>query len=179
MKSSTASALIALSATGLCSPADAASTDSSTGPRTAAQSAAQAATPAAPLTVTKVGSAPTTKGAPENFTGHVRVEMLHVPTAPWRSSSASVTFEPGARTVWHTHPVGQTLIVTAGAGQVQRWGGPLESIRAGDVVWIPAGVKHWHGATATAAMTHIAITESMEGKSVDWLEPVTDEQIGR
>lgn len=175
MKSSTASALIALSATGLCSPADATATDAST----AAQAAAPASTQTAPLIVTKVGTAPSMNGAPENFTGRVRVEMLHVPTAPWRSSSASVTFEPGARTVWHTHPVGQTLIVTAGAGQVQRWGGPLESIRAGDVVWIPAGVKHWHGATATAAMTHIAITESLDGKSVDWLEPATDEQIGR
>lgn len=163
MKSSTASALLALSATGLYASADAASPNAST----------------AALTVTPVGTAPSMNGAPENFTGQVRVEMLHVPTAPWRSSSASVTFEPGARTVWHTHPVGQTLIVTAGAGQVQRWGGPLESIRAGDVVWIPAGVKHWHGATATAAMTHIAITESLEGKAVDWLEPVTNEQIGR
>lgn len=161
MKSTTASALLALSATGLCAPADAADDRAS----------------AAPLVITPVGHAPSQLGAPDNFTGRVRVDMLHVPAAPWRSSSASVSFEPGARTVWHTHPVGQTLIVTAGAGHVKRWGGPLEDIRAGDVVWIPAGVKHWHGASSQAAMTHIAITESLDGKSVDWMEPVTDASL--
>ena len=97
---------------------------------------------------------------------------------PARAAGASVTFEPGARTAWHTHPLGQTLIVTAGCGWVQRWGGPVEEIRPGDVVWFPPGVKHWHGATPTTAMTHIAIQEKLDGKVVDWMEHVTDEQYG-
>ena len=95
---------------------------------------------------------------------------------PARALGASVTFEPGARTAWHTHPLGQTLIVTAGCGRVQRWGGPIEEIRPGDVVWIPPGEKHWHGATPTTAMTHIAIQEQLDGKAVDWMEQVSDEQ---
>jgi quercetin dioxygenase-like cupin family protein len=97
---------------------------------------------------------------------------------PARVFAASVTFEPGARTAWHTHPLGQTLIVTAGCGRAQRWGGPIEEIRPGDVVWIPPGEKHWHGAASTVAMTHIAIQEQVEGRPTDWLEQVTDEQYG-
>ncbi len=98
------------------------------------------------------------------------------PPDPARVLGASVTFEPGARTAWHTHPLGQTLIVTAGSGLAQRWGGPIEAIRPGDVIWIPPGEKHWHGATATTAMTHIAIQERLNGKAVDWMEKVSDEQ---
>jgi quercetin dioxygenase-like cupin family protein len=96
--------------------------------------------------------------------------------APGRTSGGLVTFEPGARSAWHTHPVGQILIVTAGVGHVQRWGGPIEEIRPGDVIWIPPGVKHWHGATASTGMTHIAIQEQLDGKVVDWMEKVSDEQ---
>jgi len=107
------------------------------------------------------------------------VDMLHTPKEPWRTSAAYVTFEPGARTVWHTHPVGQTLVVTLGTGLVQRVGGPVETIRPGDVVWIPAGVKHWHGAAPSTGMTHIAITEMLNGKAVDWLEPVSDAQYAQ
>ena len=129
------------------------------------------------LQITRAGSVPALKGnVPNNFTGAVRVDMLHSPKAPWHSSAAYVTFEPGARTVWHTHPVGQLLIVTAGVGLVQIEGQAPETIRPGDSVWIPAGVKHWHGATATTAMTHIAITETQDGQNVKWLEPVADAQ---
>jgi quercetin dioxygenase-like cupin family protein len=132
---------------------------------------------ATPLTITRVGTHPSAKGAtPNNFTGAVRVDLLHAAKEPWRASAAYVTFEPGARTVWHSHPVGQTLVVTAGVGRVQRFGGPVETIRPGDVVWIPAGVKHWHGAGPTTGLTHLAITETLNGKNVDWLEPVSDEQ---
>lgn len=132
-----------------------------------------------PITVNRTGSTPSMPGAPQSFTGRVRVDMLHIPTPPWRAASAAVTFEPGARTFWHTHPVGQTLIVTAGMGHVQRWGGPLETLRPGDVAWIPGGVKHWHGASTTTAMTHIAITETVDGRNVEWLEAVTDAQYPR
>jgi len=133
-----------------------------------------------PITVTRAGSVPSAKGAvPNNFSGSVRVDMLHTPKEPWRTSAAYVTFEPGARTVWHTHPVGQTLVVTAGSGLVQRFGAPVETIRSGDVVWIPAGVKHWHGAAPSTGMTHIAITESLNGKAVDWLEPVSEAQYAQ
>jgi 4-carboxymuconolactone decarboxylase len=114
----------------------------------------------------------------QNFTGSVTVEMLHTPAGPDRASAGSVTFSPGARTAWHSHPLGQTLIVTAGVGRVQRWDGPIEEIRAGDVVRIPPGVKHWHGASPGSAMTHIAITEAQDGKTVDWLEQVSDAQYG-
>ncbi len=121
------------------------------------------------------GSQPSAKGPADWFTGAVRVDPLFTAPAPARVQGASVTFEPGARTAWHTHPLGQTLIVTAGAGWVQRLGGPIESIQPGDVVWFPPGEKHWHGATATTAMTHIAIQEMLDGRSVDWLEHVTDD----
>ncbi len=131
------------------------------------------------LTVTRAGIHASAKGSPQFFTGAVRVDLLHAAKEPWRASSAYVTFEPGARSAWHTHPLGQTLIVTAGVGRVQRWGGAVETIRPGDVVWIPAGVKHWHGAAPTTGMTHIAITETLNGKNVDWLEQVGDEQYAR
>jgi 4-carboxymuconolactone decarboxylase len=117
-------------------------------------------------------------GPAENFTGSVRVDQPFEASAPGRVFGARVTFEPGARTAWHTHPLGQTLIVTSGVGRVQRWGDPVDEIRPGDVVWIPAGQKHWHGASPTTSMTHIAIVERLDGKSVDWMEKVTDEQYG-
>jgi len=115
-------------------------------------------------------------GPAEWFTGTVRVDPLFQAPDPARVLGASVTFEPGARTAWHTHPLGQTLIVTAGAGRAQRWGGPIEEIRPGDVVWIPPGEKHWHGAAPTTAVTHIAVQEQLNGKAVDWMEKVSDEQ---
>src|SRR4051812_15746754 len=118
-------------------------------------------------------------GSADWFTGHVKVETLANPPDPARASAGSVTFQPGARTAWHTHPLGQTLIVTAGHGWVQRVGSPVEEIKVGDVVWFPPGEKHWHGATTTSAMTHIAITEKLDGKNVDWMEHVTDEQYPR
>jgi quercetin dioxygenase-like cupin family protein len=113
---------------------------------------------------------------PDNFTGTVRIDPLFDAPEPRRVSGASVTFEPGARTAWHVHPLGQTLIVTAGCGWVQSWGGPVEEIRPGDVITRPPGEKHWHGATPTTAMTHIAIQEKLNGKVVEWLEKVSDEQ---
>jgi quercetin dioxygenase-like cupin family protein len=128
------------------------------------------------INIQRSGAQPSTKGSAEYFTGSVRVDYLFQPKEPARASGASVTFEPSARTAWHTHPLGQTLIVTAGCGLVQRWGGPIEEIRPGDVVCIPPGEKHWHGATATTAMTHIAIQEQLEGKAADWNEQVSDEQ---
>ena len=128
------------------------------------------------MDIKRSGSQPSGKGPAEYFTGSVRIDPLFQPTAPARAVGASVTFEPGARTAWHTHPLGQTLIVTAGSGLAQRWGGPIEPIRQGDVVWFPPGEKHWHGATATTAMTHIAIQEQLDGKVVEWLEQVSDEQ---
>jgi quercetin dioxygenase-like cupin family protein len=128
------------------------------------------------LDIKRSGSRPSGRGSIEYFTGTVRIDQLFEAHAPARAVGASVTFEPGARTAWHTHPLGQTLIVTAGSGVVQRWGGPIEEIRPGDVVWIPSGEKHWHGATATTAMTHIAIQEQLDGKTVVWMEKVSDEQ---
>jgi quercetin dioxygenase-like cupin family protein len=128
------------------------------------------------MEIKRSGSQPSGKGPAEYFTGTVRVDPLFNPPAPARVRGASVTFEPGARTAWHTHPLGQTLIVTAGCGRVQRLGGPVEEIRPGDVVWIPPSEKHWHGATPTTAMTHIAIQEQLDGKAVDWMEQVGDEQ---
>jgi quercetin dioxygenase-like cupin family protein len=128
------------------------------------------------MEIKRSGSQPSVKGPAEWFTGTVRIDSLIDAPAPARVSSASVTFEPGARTAWHTHPLGQTLIVTSGAGRVQRWGGPIEEIRPGDVVWIAPGEKHWHGAAPTTAMTHTAIQEKLDGKPVDWLEHVTQEQ---
>ena len=127
------------------------------------------------MDIQRNGSQPSTKGSAEYFTGTVRVDPLNQATAPARVGCASVTFEPGARTAWHTHPLGQTLIVTAGCGRVQMWGGPVEEIRPGDVVWILPGEKHWHGAAPTTAMTHIAVAEKLDGKSVDWMERVSDE----
>ncbi len=130
------------------------------------------------MDIQRGGSQPSKKGPSEWFTGTVRIDPMFQPQAPARASGASVTFEPGARTFWHTHPLGQTLIVTAGCGRAQRWGGPVEEIRPGDVVWFPPGEKHWHGAAPATAMTHLAIGEQLDGKVVDWLEPVTDEQYG-
>lgn len=124
------------------------------------------------------GSQPSQRGPAEYFTGTVRLDAPFSGTEPARIGGATVTFEPGARTNWHTHPLGQTLIVTAGQGWAQLEGGPVEEIRPGDVVWFAPGEKHWHGATATTAVTHIALQEKLEGKAVDWLEPVRDEQYG-
>lgn len=130
------------------------------------------------MEILRNGSQPSGTGPAEYFTGSVRIDPLFQAAAPARGLGASVTFEPGARTAWHTHPLGQTLIVTAGCGLVQRWGAPREEIRPGDVVWIAPGEKHWHGASATTAMTHIAIVEQLDGQSADWLEQVSDEQYG-
>ena len=131
------------------------------------------------MEIKHAGSTPSNKGPADWFTGTVRIDPLFQAPTPARAVGASVTFEPGARTAWHTHPLGQTLIVTAGFGRAQREGGPVEEIRPGDVVWFPAGEKHWHGASPTTAMTHIAIQEQLDGKAVDWLEHVTDEQYRR
>ncbi|HEX3553904.1 MAG TPA: cupin domain-containing protein [Thermoanaerobaculia bacterium] len=128
------------------------------------------------MDVKRSGSQPSGKGPAEYFTGTVRIDPLFQGPDPARAVGASVTFEPGARTAWHTHPLGQTLIVTAGSCRAQRCGGPIEEIRPGDVIWFPPGEKHWHGATATTAMTHIAIQERLDGKTVDWMEKVSDEQ---
>ena len=128
------------------------------------------------MDIKRGGSQPSGKGPAEYFTGIVRLDPLFQCADPARVAGAQVTFEPGARTAWHTHPLGQTLIVIAGFGLAQRWGGAIEEIRPGDVVSIPPGEKHWHGATPTTAMTHVAIAESLDGKAVDWLEKVTDEQ---
>jgi quercetin dioxygenase-like cupin family protein len=128
------------------------------------------------MNITRNGSRASGKGPADWFTGAVRVDPLFEAPDPARARGASVTFEPGARTAWHTHPLGQTLIVTAGCGRVQREGGPIEEIRPGDVVWFPPGEKHWHGAAPATAMTHIAIQEALNGKVVDWMEQVSDEQ---
>ena len=128
------------------------------------------------MEIKRNGSQPSRKGPAENFTGAVRVDPLFQAPDPARASGGSVTFEPGARSAWHTHPLGQTLIVTSGLGWTQCWGGPVEVIRPGDVIWCPPGVKHWHGATPTTAVTHIAIQEALNGKVVDWMEKVSDEQ---
>jgi quercetin dioxygenase-like cupin family protein len=128
------------------------------------------------MDIKRSGSQASLKPPAEYFTGTVRLDPLFQAAGPGRVSGASVTFEPGARTAWHTHPLGQTLIVTFGCGWVQREGGPVEEIRPGDVVWFPPGEKHWHGATPTTALTHIAIQEALDGKPVDWLEKVSDAQ---
>ena len=128
------------------------------------------------MNLRRCGSQPSTKGPAEYFTGNVRIDPLFEAPDPARARAASVTFEPGARTAWHTHPLGQNLIVTSGCGWVQSEGAPKEEIRLGDVVWCPRNEKHWHGATATTAMTHIAIQEALDGKVVDWMEKVSDEQ---
>lgn len=133
------------------------------------------------MDIIRNGSRPSQKGPAEWFTGAVRIDpLIDVPpsAAPEqdRLAAASVTFEPGARTAWHTHPLGQTLIVTTGCGRAQRWGGSVEEIRPGDVVWFPPGEKHWHGAATTTSLTHIAIQEKQGGRAVEWLEPVSDDQ---
>src|SRR4051812_16741964 len=131
------------------------------------------------MTIHRIGSRPSSKGPAEWFTGAVRIDSLNDPPAPARVAAAMVTFEPGARTAWHTHPLGQTLIITAGFGRAQRTGGPIEELRPGDVVWFEPGEKHWHGATPTTAMQHIAIQEALDGKPVEWMEKVSDEQYRR
>ena len=128
------------------------------------------------MEIKRSGSQPSGKGPAEYFTGTVRIDPLFQPPAPARAVRCQRHLRAGARTAWHTHPLGQTLIVTAGCGWVQRWGGPVEEIRPGDVIWFAPGEKHWHGATPTTAMTHIAIQEQLDGKTVDWLEQVSDEQ---
>jgi len=128
------------------------------------------------MEIKRVGSTPSGKGPSDWFTGTVRIDPMFDRQDPARVSGATVSFEPGARTAWHTHPLGQTLIVTAGCGWAQRQGGPIEEIHPGDVIWFPPGEKHWHGATATTAMTHIAIQEKLNGSPVDWMEKVSDVQ---
>ena len=128
------------------------------------------------IDIKRNGPRPAAKGSPDWFTGPVRVDPLFQAPDPARASAGQVTFEPGARTNWHTHPLGQTLIITSGLGWVQRDGGPIQEVRPGDVVWFPPGLKHWHGATPTTAMTHIAIQETLDGKNVDWMDKVSDEQ---
>lgn len=128
------------------------------------------------MEIKRTGAQASNKGPAEWFTGAVRIDPLFQASAPARVTGASVTFEPGARTAWHTHPLGQTLIITAGCGWVQREGGPVEEVRPGDVVWFSPDEKHWHGATPTTAMTHLAIAETLDGKIVDWLEKVSDGQ---
>ncbi|TWG92765.1 quercetin dioxygenase-like cupin family protein [Mesorhizobium sp. J18] len=130
------------------------------------------------MQIKRSGSQPSGKGPAEYFTGTVRIDPLMSPPEPARVAGALVTFEPGARTAWHTHPLGQTLIVTSGLGRAQREGGPIEDIRPGDVVWFEPGEKHWHGASPTVAMSHIAIQEKLDGSAVEWLEHVTDEEYG-
>ena len=131
------------------------------------------------MEIRRAGSRPSGKGPADYFTGAVRIDPLFEAPDPGRAVGAHVTFEPGARTAWHTHPLGQTLIVTAGGGWVQREGGPVEDIRPGDVIWFSPGEKHWHGATATTGMSHIAIQEKRDGKTVDWMEQVSDAQYRR
>ena len=131
------------------------------------------------MKITRSNSQPSRKAPTDYFTGSVRIDTPFQGSAPARVGGAFVTFEPGARTAWHTHPLGQTLVVTAGCGRAQRWDGPVEEIRPGDVVWFAPGEKHWHGAAPTTAVTHIAIQEKKDGKVVDWMEHVTDEQYGK
>lgn len=128
------------------------------------------------MDIKRNGSRPSDKGPADYFAGAVRIDALFQASEPSRVAGASVTFEPGARTAWHTHPLGQTLIVTSGCGRAQRWGGPVEEIRPGDVVRFPPGEKHWHGAAPTTAMTHVAIQEQLDGKTVEWMEQVSEEQ---
>jgi quercetin dioxygenase-like cupin family protein len=130
------------------------------------------------MEIKRNGSQPSGKGPVEWFTGAVRIHPLHHAAGPARVVVVSVTFEPGARTAWHSHPLGQTLVVSAGCGRAQRWGGSVEELRPGDVVWFPPGEKHWHGAAPTSAMTHFAVQEQENGKTADWMEHVTDEQYG-
>jgi quercetin dioxygenase-like cupin family protein len=131
------------------------------------------------MEIKRAGSQPSKRGPSEWFTGTVRIDPLFEVEAPSRAQGIWVTFEPGARTLWHTHPLGQHLVITGGCGWVQRWGGPVEEVRPGDVVWIPPGEKHWHGAAATTAMTHMAVYEFLNGVGAEWLEPVSDAQYRR
>lgn len=131
------------------------------------------------MEIKKAGSQPSVKGPADWFTGSVRIDPLIETDAPARVAASVVTFEPGARTAWHTHPLGQTLIVTGGCGWVQREDGAVEEVHPGDVIWFPPGEKHWHGATPTTAMTHIAVQEKQDGKMVDWMEKVTDKAYSR
>jgi quercetin dioxygenase-like cupin family protein len=128
------------------------------------------------MSIARAGSQASMQGPARNFSGGARIDPLFPVRAPMNTSGAYVNFEPGARSAWHTHPAGQVLIVTAGVGRVQRWGGKVEEIRLGDVVWTPPGVKHWHGAAPTTAFTHIAIQDTVDGKNVEWMEKVSDEQ---
>ncbi|MCK7555815.1 cupin domain-containing protein [Chitinophaga sedimenti] len=130
------------------------------------------------MEITRTGTKPSVKGPADWFTGNVRIDTLFDPNGTRRAAAASVTFEPGARTAWHTHPLGQTIIITAGCGLVQREGGPVEKVYPGDIVWFEANEKHWHGATPTNGMTHIATQENLNGKVVDWLEQVSEEEYG-
>ena len=130
------------------------------------------------LKIARAGARPVIAAPAQNFTGTVKVEMLYTPVGSERASAGTVSFSSGARTAWHSHPLGQTLVVTAGIGRIQRWGGAVEQIRVGDVVHIPANVKHWHGAAADSAMTHIAITDALDGKAADWMEQVSEAQYG-
>ena len=131
------------------------------------------------MNITRIGSQTSAKGPSDWFTGAVRIDSPFQRTEPARIGGAIVTFEPGAGTAWHTHPLGQTLIVTAGSGRIQREGGSIEQVRAGDIVWFEPGERHWHGASPTAAMTHVAIAEMLDGRVVEWMEHVTDEEYGR
>jgi quercetin dioxygenase-like cupin family protein len=128
------------------------------------------------MKIIKSGSQPSGKGPDDWFTGTVRIDPLFQAEYPGRVACATVTFEPGSRTAWHTHPLGQTLIIISGRGRVQRWGGGVEEISPGDVIWFPAGEKHWHGAAPATAMSHVAIQEQLDGKTVDWMEKVSDDQ---
>ncbi len=130
------------------------------------------------MEISRNGSRPSNQGSSDYFTGAVSIDPLFQASPPARAYGASVSFQPGARTAWHTHPLGQTLIVTSGSGRVQRWGGAIEEIQTGDVIWFPPGEKHWHGASSTSALTHIAVQEQLDGKVVEWLEHVSDEQYG-
>lgn len=147
------------------------------GPETAAKAAKPSTSQG--MKFTAHGTQASVRGPAQNFTGSVRVDPLFGANAPSRTSGAYVTFEPGARSAWHSHPLGQTLVVTAGVGRVQSWGGAVQELRPGDVVWTPPNVKHWHGASPTTAMTHLAISEQEEGKAVTWMEKVSDEQYGK
>ena len=131
------------------------------------------------MEIKRAGTQPSSQGSAECFTGAVRIDPLFEAPTPGRGRGASVTFEPGTRSAWHTHPLGQTLIVTAGSGWVQAWDGPVQEINPGDVIWTPPGEKHWHGAKATTSLTHIAIQEALNGKVVDWMEKVGDDQYPR
>jgi quercetin dioxygenase-like cupin family protein len=140
---------------------------------------AQAQSAAPDMTIARAGTQVSSKGPARYFTGGARVDPLFPAHSQSGTSGAYVTFEPGARSAWHTHPLGQVLVVTAGVGRVQRWGGPVQELHPGDVVWTPPGLKHWHGAAPTTAMTHIAIQEAKDGKNVEWMEKVSDEQYGK